>query len=299
MAKAFVATNMAAAQPYYQRFPQEPVGGEQSIAISAVHTFPPNAAALFSLLRRECGRGEVVLIVAHSSERGVAVRLVEGSQFGLDVTNVTRLMRVLSQSADRRAAAEAELARDARLDASATASLLADIAAVRALGLAAVHFRGCNLGAWEDTPHTFRRLFGCPLVTGLGLRSAYARLTPRVIGGNAQAQVRGFDRTMQARSRARTVIEGQPGARFGYRYTLNLQAHTLSFSDVVAESAESAPQFIRRHLLAAQPAYTGGPIPIHALLSLGDLIYPYASGRPNSAYTLHIQTSRTGDEILL
>ncbi|HPC82614.1 MAG TPA: hypothetical protein P5234_04855 [Thermoanaerobaculaceae bacterium] len=296
MAKAFVAGNMAAAQPYYQRFPQEPVGGEQSIAISSVHAFPPTAAALFSLLRRQCSRGETVLIVAHSSERGVALRLVDGSQFGLDASNVNRFMRVLERPADRRAGAEAELVRDARLEASVAASLLADIAAVRALGLAAVHFRGCNLGVWEDTLQTFRRLLGCQLVTGLALRSAYASLTPTVLGGNAQARARAFDRALQRRSQSRTVIEGEAGARFGYRYTLNLQAHTLSFSGAVAESAEAVAQFIRRHLPAARPPYTSGPLPIHALLNLGDLVYPYENGRPSSAYTFHLRSSRTGDD---
>lgn len=297
-ARAFVAANMAPAKPYYERFPQEPVGDRQSVAVDSVEQIAATASALFATLRRDCRRGDTVLIVAHSSEHGVALRLVAGSDFGLNVDNVNRIMRVLARPEATRAAAVAELARDARLSAEAASGLVADIAAVRALGLAAVHFRGCNLGAWEDTPRTFRGLFGCPLVTGLNLRSAYASMSPGALTGTPQARARRFSLLLGGRSRARTIIEGDPGSRFGYRYTVNLERHSLSFANVVAESEQAGPLFIRRHLPAPRPAYTRGPIPIHALISVGDLIYPYANGVASGEYTSHIQTSRPGTDIL-
>lgn len=297
-ARAFVAANMAAARPFYERFPQEPVGDRQSVAIDSVVQIAATASAFFAALRRDCRRGDVVLIVAHSSEHGVALRLVAGSDFGLNVDNVNRIMGVLTRPEATRAAATAELARDARLGLDAASALLADIGAVRALGLAAVHFRGCNLGAWEDTPRTFRGLFGCPLVTGLNLRSAYASMSPGALTGTPQARARRFGLLLGGRSQARTIIEGEPGSRFGYRYTVNLERHSLSFASVVAESEQAGPLFIRRHLPAPRPAYTRGPIPIHALISVGDLIYPYANGVASSEYTSHIQASRPGTDIL-
>lgn len=297
-AKAFVAANMAPAIPYYQRFRQEPGTDRDVVVVDSVTQVESTAAGLFSTLRQGCRRGDTLLIVAHSSEHGVALRLVTGSQLGLNVDNVNRIMRVVLQAPAARAAGMAELARDARLDPQAASSLVGDIAAVRALGLTAVHFRGCNLGAWEDTPRVFRELFGCSLVTGLNLRSAYAGMTPGVMTGTPQARSSRFNLVLRGRSSARTVVEGAAGQRFGYRYSLNLERHSLAFSQVVAESAQATEGWIRRHFPTPQPAYTSGRIPVHALLSVGDLIFPFDNGRPSSEYTSHIRVSRPGSDIL-
>jgi hypothetical protein len=298
-AKAFVAANMAPAKPYYDSFPQEPIGTNASIAVDSATLVAATASALFSTLRRNCRRGDVVLIVAHSSEHGVALRLVAGSQFGLNVENTNRIMTALDRPQAARAAAVGELARDARLTGEAASALLADIAAVRALGLAAVHFRGCNLGAWEDTPRTFRQLFGCPLVTGLKLRSAYAPMpAPQILAGLPQTRTSSSRRPLRGQSAGRTVTEGVPGSRFRYRYTVDPTRHTLTFSNVVAESRQSVAQFILRNLPPPRGAQAEGSFSIHALISVGDLIFPYANGRPNGLYTTQIETSRPSTDIL-
>lgn len=298
-AKAFVAANMAPAKPYYDIFPQEPISATGSIAVDSATLVAATASALFSTLRRDCRRGDVVLIVAHSSEHGVALRLVAGCPFGLNVDNTNRIMVALDRPQAARAAAIGELARDARLTGEAASALLADIAAVRALGLAAVHFRGCNLGAWEDTPRTFRQLFGCPLVTGLKLRSAYAPMpAPQILAGLPQTRTSSSRRPLRGQSAGRTVTEGAPGSRLRYRYTVDPTRHTLTFSNVVAESRQSVAQFILRNLPPPRRAQAEGSFPIHALISVGDLIFPYDNANPNSLYTHQIETSRPGTDIL-
>lgn len=291
MAKAFVASNMAAARPYYERFPQEPVNAREFVAVDSVRLFNATAAALFAAVRQSCERGDVLVIVAHSSEHGVALRLVAGCPFGLNVDNVNRIMSVVRQPQAAREAAVGELAHDAGLDARDATSLVSDIAAVQALGLAAVHFRGCNLGAWEDTPPVFRSLFGCQLVTGLNIRSAYAGLSPAILTGTPQARTARFNRLIRGPARTEVVVDGEPPDRFAYRCAINPSTHLLSFTDVVAESDQAVPAFIRRHLPAARPPYTRGRLPIHALLNLGDLIFPYANGMPSSEYASHIRAS--------
>jgi hypothetical protein len=98
-------------------------------------------------------------------------------------------------------------------------------------------------------------------------------------------------------SSARGAEAISPGSRFGCRYTVNLERHSLAFATVVAESEQAGPLFIRRHLPAPRPAHTRGPIPIHALVSVGDLIDPYANGVATGEYTSHIQTSRPGTDL--
>ncbi len=299
MAKAFVASNMGYAKTYYERFPQEPTGGGASVAVHPVRLIPATAAGLFAALRQHCQAGDGVLIVAHSSEHGLALRLVDKSPFGLNEENVNLIEGVLATPAARRPAAEAELAANAKLSAEATSSLLGDIRAVQALRLSAVHFRGCNLGQWEGTLKTFRQFFRCSLATGLKLRSGFAPMpAPTILTGGLQGTATSSKRQLKGSQEVRSVTEGPPGQRLRFRYTINPKQHTLSFTRVEAESARSALAFVQRNLPAPATMYTGGVIPVHCLLELGDLVFPCASRKPNPKYVPWIVESRPGTDIL-
>jgi hypothetical protein len=292
--RAFVAANMAPAKGYYDRFHREPTGRRRSVVVDDAILFSATAAALFSTLRASCRRGDTVVIVAHSSEHGVGLRLVAGNPYGLNIENVNRIMGVISRPANARAAALASLARDARLSPAAATALVNDIIAVRGLGLAAVHFRGCNLAAWESTPLTFKELFACGLVTGLKLPSAYAPMpAPTVVRGSAQGVVRTFRRAVAAGPRPGSAVDGPAGDRFCFQYRIDRVHHRISFSGVLAESTDATSAWIRRHLPAPRPAYTSGTFPIHALLNAGVLIFPFENGTPAGDYTSQIGDSQT------
>ena len=298
MAKAFVASNMQYAKTYYEQFPQEPVGGGAFVTVRPVRLIPATAAGLFTALRQHCRAGDAVLIVAHSSEHGLALWLVDDSPFGLNEENVNLIESVLAAPAARRPAAEAELAANAKLSAEATSSLLADIRAVQALRLSAVHFRGCNLGEWEGTLKTFRQFFGCSRATGLKLRSGFALMpAPTILTGGLQGSATSSKRQLKGSQEARSVTDGPPGQRLRFRYTINSRQHTLSFARVEAESTRSAPAFIERNLPPPAAVYTGGVIPVHCLLELGELVFPYANRRPNPKYAASIVESRPSTDI--
>lgn len=299
MAKAFVASNMAYAKTYYEQFRQEPTGGGASVEVHPVRLIPATATGLFAALRQHCQAGDAVLIVAHSSEHGLALRLVEKSPFGLNEENVNLIESVLATPAARRPAAEVELATNAKLSAEATSSLLTDIAAVQALRLSAVHFRGCNLGQWEDTLKTFRQLFRCSLATGLKLRSGFAPMpAPTILTGGLQGTATSSKKAMKGQMVPSSATEGVPGQRIRYRYTINNATHSLSLSGVEGESKAAAAAFIGRNLPPPHKAYTGGTIPIHSLLELGKLLFPYANGRPNPQYESWIQESSPSKDII-
>jgi len=290
---AVVASNMQPAIPYYGEVPSEPIDHGE-VPVTACQMVDPLAIPLLEALAHIDIGGDAV-IVCHASEQGIAIRLDRGNPAGLNLENVGRMLGVLDYGAS-----QPQFAIDAHhLDSAHASELFGGVQAVRSRHLNGVHFRGCNLGVWESiTLPTFRRLLGCQLVTGLGLKSAYAQVPPPIVveGSTPAARRHSFDAHMHRDAFAANV-DGGAEQRFGYEVRINDAAHTIRFSNVYVESDAATGAWLRRHLPQRAQPYTTGGFYIHGLLNVGSLIFPYANGAINQEYRRFIRANRASDDI--
>lgn len=279
MSVAFIDSRLAQARPYYDTYRHEPISASAEVRVSQAFTL--NDITMESLLRSiadNVGTEREVLVVAHARDSGIAVPVVAGGP-ALDYLSITRVSDAHPDTG--------ALSADFGTSSGALDRLIVQRDRVRALRLARVDFRGCNLGRWEESAGRFKNFFGATAMSCLDLRSGYASFGVGTIHrmGNAAARTRSFE---QWASRSHLFPDGTAPNRFGFRCDIDGEHHRLHIRAAAAESEDGARAWIASRFGNPTPAWNNGSIYMHGLINVTDLIYPYSGGRINPDYGAHI-----------
>jgi len=284
MATAFIESRAhPAAAPFYRLFPREPVTTSASIEIEDIVTVDP--MNLNALLQRIAGVGENggdIVIVTHGVPEGLTMALVarqaEGSRrhrvsAGTDALNVLMSNRPASEKTQVLKLRDAELR-----------SLLDGMARVRALSLACVEFRSCNVGDWSDTLRALWRFFGARTVGAPDLRDAYAFIDVGSVTRDERAW-RAWHRRHPG-----AVLYNLSEGRFALQTTGGQEGSTRFQAQAIADSRHAVASWLREHFPPSASTPPAGSFPIHALWQ-SPLIFPL-----DSEYLDHIKRYSSADE---
>lgn len=175
------------APPWYRSNPVEPIGNSSQIVVKDVTVLEDMTLdSIMDVIIR--AKQTEILVVCHGWSEGLAIPLMKGR----GITGGAQRQQIFPLSADRAfedggiktpIISAKDVADQAHMSEQQVTALRAKMNQIRALSLAHVAFRACDMGQSTDSLQAFRNFFGAKSVSAPQLEDSYGQFSPLIGGG--------------------------------------------------------------------------------------------------------------------